>query len=370
MSPDAIVIGAGVVGAAVAAELARAGMRVQILETAFPAGGTTSAAMGHIVVMDDSPAQLALTAYSSRLLHDALSGSSTVDHHRCGTLWIAENEDQLDAAHHKADTLNAGGVRAEVIDDRALHNAEPALRPGLAGAVYVLQDVVVYPPSLCAWLLRIATEHGAEIRPRTEVLRAEPHAVVTGQGRLNADVIVNAAGVRAPDITPGLPIVPRRGHLVVTEPGTPLCRHQLVELGYMQSAHDMSAGSVAFNVQPRPAGQLLIGSSRDLAGHTTTIDRSIVARMLARAIEFLPPLRRMRALRTWAGLRPATADGLPFIGQWERTPGLWIAAGHEGLGITTALGTASLLVDMVRGVAPAIDPLPYSPARAAVSISA
>ena len=85
--------------------------------------------------------------------------------------------------------------------------------------------------------------------------------------------------------------------------------------------------------------------------------------MLARAIDFLPGLGRITAIRTWTGFRPATPDKLPLIGRWPATPGLWIAAGHEGLGITTSLGTAALLADLILGRTPAIDAAPFDPSR-------
>jgi glycine/D-amino acid oxidase-like deaminating enzyme len=83
--------------------------------------------------------------------------------------------------------------------------------------------------------------------------------------------------------------------------------------------------------------------------------------MLRRAGEYFPSLPRLNAIRSWTGFRPATADKLPLIGIWE--PGLWVAAGHEGLGVTTAPGTARLLADLVLGRQPAIDPAPYDPRR-------
>jgi glycine/D-amino acid oxidase-like deaminating enzyme len=108
---------------------------------------------------------------------------------------------------------------------------------------------------------------------------------------------------------------------------------------------------------------VLIGSSRELVGWDARINPAIVQRMLQRALAFMPSLARVAAIRTWTGFRPATPDKLPLIGAWDETPGLWIAAGHEGLGITTALGTASLLADLVLGREPAIDAAPFAPAR-------
>jgi glycine/D-amino acid oxidase-like deaminating enzyme len=176
-------------------------------------------------------------------------------------------------------------------------------------------------------------------------------------------VIVNAAGPRSVQLTPELPIIPRKGHLAITDRAPGFCRHQLVELGYFASAHAMTSDSVAFNVQPRPTGEVLIGSSRELAGWDASINRDVLRRMLDRAAQFMPALSRLPVVRTWTGFRPATPDKLPLIGRWDPTAGLWIATGHEGLGVTTSLGTARLLADLVVGRRPPIDATAFAPTR-------
>jgi glycine/D-amino acid oxidase-like deaminating enzyme len=361
---DAIVIGAGIVGAACAEALVRDGWRVLILEEGFLGGGATGAAMGHLVAMDDSPAQLALTAYSLRLWR-AVRPELPLDAEElsCGTLWIAEHEAQLHALAERRQTYAAAGVRSEIVDPLALAEAEPALRPGLAGALLVPDDSVVYPPAVARWLIGRACAHGAELREQVKVTRVESRTAVTTDGRYDADLVVIANGCQAPALVPELRIVPRKGHLVVTDRYPGFCAHQLVETGYLESAHDMDAASVAFNLQPRSTGQLLVGSSRELSGWDASLNRDIVRAMIARATYFVPALQRIHALRIWTGFRPATADGLPFIGAWPTLDGVWVAAGHEGLGITTALGTAQLLADLLAGRQPAIDVAPYAPDR-------
>ena len=140
-------------------------------------------------------------------------------------------------------------------------------------------------------------------------------------------------------------------------------RHELVELGYLKSAHSLTAESVAFNIQPRKTGQLLIGSSRQFEVEDSAVDNSILTRMLARAIEFLPALAKLSSLRVWTGFRAATPDKLPLIGPAAEHPRLYLATGHEGLGITTSLATAKLLVDQIMNRAPAIPVGPYLLAR-------
>lgn len=362
--PDAVVIGAGIVGASCAEALARAGLKVLILDANFAGSGTTAAGMGHLVVMDDSPAQLALTAYSERLWAALLPElPHNVEHQACGTLWVAEDEEQLDAVRDKQRTYTQGGVAAETLSPTQLAEAEPHLRPGLAGALHVPGDGVIYPPNAARALVQRAMANGAQLREGIRVDAIGSREVLTASERIACDFVVNAAGAQAPQLTAGLPIVPRKGHLVITDRYPGFCRHQLVELGYLASAHTMTTESVAFNVQPRATGQLLIGSSRELVGWNGSVNRAIVRKMLDRALDFMPGLALTSAIRTWTGFRPATPDKLPLIGAWEDTPGLWIAAGHEGLGITTSLGTGQLLADLIVGQRPAIDATPFAPSR-------
>lgn len=362
---DAIIIGAGIVGAACAAALARDGWRVTILDKSFASSGTTSVGMGHLVVMDDSPAQLALTAHSVRLWNE-LAGSMDrrAEYDRCGTLWLAEDESQLEAVRVKQRAYMSAGVHAELLVPNELFDAEPSLRRDLVGALLVPGDSVLYPPGAALHLLGVAASRGAMLREGMEVRALVPNGVVCDGETLHADIVVNAGGTAAAELTPELPIVPRKGHLAITDRYPGFCRHQLVELGYLTSAHVMTNESVAFNVQPRQTGQVLVGSSRELVGLDARINRDILRRMLERARHFMPGLGDLSVIRCWTGFRPATMDKLPLIGRWEPTPGLWIAAGHEGLGITTSLATAQLIADQIAGRATAIPAAPFSPMRA------
>lgn len=319
--------------------------------------------MGHLVVMDDSPEQLALTAYSLRLWREiAPELPVSVELEHTGTLWVAEDAEQLEALGAKRTTYAKVGIEAEILDERSMADAEPNLRSGLAGGLRVPGDCVVYPPTATLALLDRARRHGAVVR-RLRVDAIRSHAVVTATGTLTADVIVNATGARAGTLTPATPIRPRKGHLAITDRYPDFCRHQIVETGYLTSAHALTSDSVAFNVQPRRTGQVLVGSSREFAEWDSTTNRALLARMLARAITFMPALAGLSIIRTWTGFRPSTVDKLPLIGWWTAVPGVLIAAGHEGLGITTATATAAIIADLVAGRTPAIDAAPYSPMR-------
>ncbi|HYK09594.1 MAG TPA: FAD-dependent oxidoreductase [Gemmatimonadales bacterium] len=364
VTTDAIVVGAGIVGAAVAEALAKDGARVTIFDSGAAALGATAVGMGHLVAMDDSPAQLALTSYSLNLWKSLASElPPSAEYDPAGTLWVAEDEMQLEGIEEKVSAYEARGMPLQWLDGKRVVELEPNLRPGLAGGVLAPRDAILYPPGAALALLQRARAQGAQLREHTEVLSIGPNQVTTREGTISAGVIVNAAGTGAARLTPDLPIVPRKGHLVITDRAPGFCRHQIVEMGYLKSAHQMTAESAAFNVQPRATGQVLIGSSRELVGWDASVNHGLVAAMLSRAQRFMPSLSRLPAIRIWTGFRPATPDKLPLIGRWEKTPGLWIAAGHEGLGITASVGTAGLLADLIAGRNPGIDPAPFAPGR-------
>ena len=362
-SPSVIVVGAGVVGAACAEALAAAGCGVTVLEAAFAAAGATGAAMGHLALMGESDAQLALSSCSRRLWAErAAALPAEVEHQRCGTLWVAEEEEEMAQVRAMAAAYAGRGEAVQVLDAAGLREAEPGLREGLAGALLVQDDRVLYGPAATRWLLGEAVRLGAQpVRSGEAVEAVAPGRVRLGGAWLEADHVLVAAGPASPALVPGLPTVPRKGHLVVTERYPGLLRHQVLELGYTRSARELARESVAFNVQPRATGQVLVGSSRELVGWDASVNRPLLARMLRRAVAFMPGLGSLQVLRAWTGFRPATSDKLPLIGAWEER--LWIAAGHEGLGITTALGTAQLVCSLLLGRRPELDPAPFDPRR-------
>lgn len=361
---DALIIGGGIVGAACAYYLAQRGVRPLVLEAEFVGSGATSAGMGHLTVMDDSPAQFALSSHSCRLWSDL--GEQHGEHWEddpCGTLWVAEDDEELPLIAPKAAFYRERGLAVEELDSRQLAEAEPELRPSLGGGLLVPGDRVIYAPKAVRWLMERAIDLGAELRQGTSVQSVEDHTVVCDSGSLEADAIVLAAGAESSRILPSLPLEPRKGHLVITDRYPGFCRHQILELGYLKSAHQMRGQSVAFNVQPRSTDQVLIGSSRELVGWDRSINRNLVTAMVERAVEYMPRLATLSVLRIWTGFRPASRDNLPLIGRWKPIAGLWIAAGHEGLGITTSLATGELLADLVTARQPTLDPSPFDPMR-------
>ena len=362
---EVVIVGAGIVGAACALELSTEGLQVLVIDEGFPGAGSTGAAMGHIVVMDDSEAQFAITRYSQILwddMRDQLPASVEFD--PCGTLWVAADEEEMREVRRKFDYYRERGVNAEILDSQQVHEAEPNLRTPLAGGLRVPGDSVVYPPCAAEFLLQKARTCGARVVQGQPVAAIGKRVARLADGTVfEAGFIVNAAGQSAPRLSPGINIKPRKGHLVITDRYPNFLHHQVVELGYLKSAHSLTADSVAFNVQPRKTGQVLIGSSRQYGAENSAVDELILSRMLHRAFEYMPDLNFLSAIRVWTGFRPATPDKLPLIGPSPQDPSVLVAAGHEGLGITTSLATAKLICAQILGQRPAIPIQPYLPSR-------
>ncbi|MFT4115036.1 NAD(P)/FAD-dependent oxidoreductase [Silvibacterium sp.] len=370
---DVIVVGAGIVGAAIARETARAGLRTAVVEEKVPGSGITAAGMGHLVVMDDSPAQLALSTFSRGLwLQERDKLPASIEFEERGTLWVAADDEEMREVHTKRATYEKAGVASEVLDTKGVAEAEPNLRPGLAGGLRVPQDAVVYPPAAAAHFLSDAQHRGAKLVQGRAVAAGKGEVTLSNGTKVQAERIVLAAGSDI-SLLPQLPIQKRKGHLLITDRYPGFAHHQLVELGYLKSAHKLTDESVAFNIQPRQTGQMLIGSSRQFGKTDPASEPRILRLMLERAIEYMPKLAALSAIRAWTGFRASTEDKLPLIGPAEaitEDASLWLAAGFEGLGITNAPGAARLLVDQLLGHKSMLDVTPFLPARLAGSPAA
>jgi D-hydroxyproline dehydrogenase subunit beta len=360
---DVLILGAGIIGAATAYECSRAGLRVGIVEPGVPGGGTSAAGMGHLVVMDDSPAQLALTRYSRELWRE-LRGSLPrgVEYEECGTLWVAADVEDMAEVHARKEKYDRDGIAAEILDEIALREAEPYLRKGLAGGLRVVNDAVIYPPVAVGFFLAYAQQNGTTIiRGRKAVEVHAGEVLLDDSTRLKAGRIVIATGIDR-SLCPELDLQPRKGHLVITDRYPGVVRHQLVELGYLKSTHSLTIDSVAFNLQPRATGQLLVGSSRQYGNISAGVDHAILRSMLDRAIEYVPTLSSFSIIRVWTGFRSATPDKLPFIGPTGDNTVL-VAMGFEGLGITNAPAAARLVLHHLTGQRIPIDSEPFLPNR-------
>lgn len=376
-SADVVVVGAGVVGAACAFELAGAGLDVCVVERGAIASGTSGACEGNILLSDKPPGpELALAQVSAARWRE-LAGELEDDFELelKGAVVCASSGPGLSALRSLGEAQRAAGVDVRDLEDPwAL---EPALAESVAGAAHYPQDMQIQPMRGTAALLRGARRRGARVLTGTEVLSVERSAgavcgVRTAAGTIAAGAVVNAAGPWAGALAgmagAVLPIEPRRGVILVTEPLPPTVLHKVFAAEYVGDVGSSSAAlQVSAVVEGTPSGTILIGASRERVGFDREVGGDVLHRLAAAAVALFPVLGGVRVMRSYTGFRPFSPDHLPLIGPDPAVPGLFHACGHEGAGIGLAPATGQLIAAAVAGVAPPLDPAPYAPARLAVA---
>ncbi|MDP4507685.1 NAD(P)/FAD-dependent oxidoreductase [Nonomuraea turcica] len=372
---DVIVVGAGVVGAACAYYAARAGLDVTVIDRGPVAGGTTGSGEGNVLVSDKEPGpELELAVLSNRLWR-TLAEHGGFEFEAKGGLVVAETPEirrQLEDLAAKQDVDHA------VVASDALRDYEPHLAQGLAGGVYYPQDAQVQPMLAAATLLKQGADTFGRARLRlrlgvgvTGFIRSGER--VTGVRTTHGDVlggaVINAAGTWGGEVAAWagvrLPVLPRRGFILVTEPlPEPLIRHKVYTAAYVTNVASDSAGlETSAVVEGTVAGTVLIGASRERVGFDRTTSVPVLARLAAQAVALFPVLRGVRVIRSYCGFRPYCPDHLPVIGADPRVPGLYHACGHEGAGIGLAPATGHLLAQVLTGARPDLDLSPFRPDR-------
>lgn len=378
--PDVIVIGAGIVGAACAWYAARAGLDVTVVDRGPVAGGTTGAGEGNVLVSDKEPGpELALAVLSNRLWRSLAELAGDVEYEPKGGLVVAETEETLLRLTELAARQTAEhAVQHTPVPPGDLRDYEPHLTGGLAGAVHYPQDAQVQPMLAAARLLRHAADSYGRgtVGLRTGVTvtgftrsGGRVTGVRTTHGDILGGAVVNAAGTWAGEVAAlagvHLPVMPRRGFVLVTEPpARPLIRHKVYTAAYVTNvASDSAALETSAVVEGTPAGPVLIGASRERVGFDRTTSPAVLSRLASQAVALFPALRELRAIRSYCGFRPYCPDHLPVIGEDPRAPGLWHACGHEGAGIGLAPATGHLLAQALTGERPDLDLRPFRPDR-------
>jgi glycine/D-amino acid oxidase-like deaminating enzyme len=378
VTADVVVVGAGVVGAACALAAARTGLRVAVVDRGPVAGGTTGAGEGNLLVSDKAGPELALALHSRTVwleLTESLVDRHAIELETKGGLVVAATAADLGALRAFSRAQRAAGVEAVDLRADALAEYEPHLAHGLAGGVSYPQDLQVQPMLATAHLLRAARRLGATVHTGVSVTAIAGGQVQTTRGGIAAATVVNAAGTWAGDVARlagvELPIQPRRGFILVTEPLPPLIRHKVYAASYVANVasgeSDLQTSPV---VEGTRAGTVLIGSSRERVGFDRTVSLPVLRRLAAEAVALFPVLAGVRTIRTYRGFRPYSPDHLPVIGPDPRVPGpdagvpgLIHACGHEGAGIGLAPATADLVVAAITGTEPPVDPAPFRPSR-------
>ncbi len=374
-SADVVIVGGGVIGAACCHALAEAGLAATLVESRGLGSGASGACEGNILVSDKRPGPEFDLARRSIELYPALAErlDADVQLERKGSLLAALTDEAEEELRLQHELMRAAGLQVEMLDREAAREAEPVLSPDLSAAALVGDDMQLCPLRLVAALASAATRLGARVIQGCEVERValERDRVVgveTKRGRISSPSVVIAAGVGARRLATGvgldLPLVGRRGQILVSAPSPGLIRRKVYDFGYLATVESRGEGvEVATVLETTRRGNVLIGASREFDSAPGHPDDDVNALLAARALRLAPALADLRILRSYAGMRPTLADGLPAIGPVAGVEGLWLAGGHEGSGIGLAAGTAEMLAALLTGGATPVSPEMFSPGR-------
>ena len=376
-SAEVVVIGAGIIGCAVAELLQREGMDVCVVDQFGPAAGSSAAGEGNLLVSDKLPGvDLELARHSLARWHAlAQEIGEEIEYVPKGGLVVAHDETAFAGLVSLAAAQRAEGARNTVLPANELAAFEPHLSRALAGGVFYEDDAQIQPMLAVSALIRSLRREGGRV-----VVDAEVHgASRSAQGRLSCLVtsrgnvaigraVVNAAGAWAGEVATRLggsvPVRPRRGHVLVSEPTAPLTAYKVYESGYVGSIHDgPGALSVSAVVEDTASGTMLLGSSREFVGFSRTQNPAVRAAIARRCIALFPALSSLRMMRSYVGYRPATPDRLPVLGEDADVPGLYHATGHEGAGVGLAPASADAISALLGERDPGFRLEPFSPAR-------
>ncbi len=323
-----------------------------------------------MVTWEEPEIHLELARYSNRLYEElAQTVPIDIEYRQTGSIALVEMPEKMEGMRQTVERLQAWGLTCQMISDRELRELEPNISPNVAGGAFFHENSQVNPLYTTQALAHAARQRGAAIENFTEVIDFELSpskqavtAVVTNKGRISTGAVVIAAGAwsgflgKLAGLT--VPVSPRKGTLIVTVPASQNIIRTKIMLaaGYMEAVQSNSdvGIAVAANIQQMPNGNLLLGSSRQFVGFDPATDPDVVAMIVQRNLRFFPFLAGISAIRTWAGFRPYTPDLIPIISPVEHLQGMYLACGHEGIGITEGPITGLIISQLITGQKPSI----------------
>jgi glycine/D-amino acid oxidase-like deaminating enzyme len=389
---EVLVIGGGIIGAAIAYYVAKNGHDVTIVEKNEVASGTSSRCDGNILAIDKDPGfDSQMSRVSQQLVEELRQELGNSFEYRClGSILVCENEEEMIAAEKWVTQQKAAGLPFRMLDRQDIRQESAFFAEDLPGGLECKTDSTVNPYLLTYALIEGAKQHGAKLFIKTEVQRIEKDnhdqlfRVQTSSSDITAKMVINAAGVWAPRVNQlvgvDLPIQPRKGHLIIASRNQPLGLRKVMEFGYLMSKFggersvdkETEKYGVALVFEPTESQNFLIGSSREFVGLDTRVDMDVILCMARRAQRFYPRLTDMNFIRTYAGLRPWTPDHLPIVSHIDEVPGFYVAAGHEGDGISLAAVTGKVISQMIEEQEETIiptEPLRYNRFKKSVMLS-
>lgn len=364
---EVAVIGGGIVGSAVAYYIAESGLDCMLIEKDDVASGTSSKCDGNVTIVDKDPGfDSHMSLVSQELLED-LHGKLELpfEYRAHGSILVCDNDDEMQAATEWVKTQNEAGLKFNVLDEKDIRNESPYFAEDIPGGLECETDSLINPYLFCYSLMdKAKRDFNLQIKTQAEVTNITKEAsgtflIETKNGEVRAEKVVNAAGVWAPFIGKMLdvdiPIIPRKGHIIVGAREKPVMFRNMMEFGYLMNkfgreriADEITAKhGVATVMEPTESQNFLLGSSRQYVGYDSSIDIQVVNTIARRALRFFPKMDDFKIIRSYTGFRPFTEDHLPIVSAVEEVPGFYIAAGHEGDGISLATGTGKLMEEII-----------------------
>lgn len=342
-SPDVLIVGGGVIGCTLARELALAGLGVLLLERGRVGMGASTAAAGMLVPVPppDAPPQLALLCrqaadgYEAWLARLRAEGADDVGYRRVGWLEVALDERQAEGLRRRNASPTGG---AQWLSADELRREEPGLGPQAAGALFHPDDAQVTPALLLRQLARLAVRAGVEVHEEEAVRELTRHGdtvtgVHTDRASYHPGLVVLTAGAWTGSLArlagSPLAVLPVKGQLLRADCYEPPVRRAVSAEGTL--------------LVPRPDGSLLLGVTEEEAGFDTRVRLAGLRQVLARCAALVPAVDGLPLADAWAGLRPATPDGLPSLGPLPPWHNLWVSTGHFRKGVLLAPLSAQLL---------------------------
>lgn len=361
-----LVVGGGIVGAACAYQLARRGVTVELLDRGDPPSGASARSDGGLLVANKRPGDVTLVREALTAWQRLAPVLDDVEYEQNQLLMVAQDEAQERSLRERAAALRGAGVEVSELTGAECREREPGLSPAIRFGMAVPENRALQPMLATVALLGMARAAGAVVRSHTEVEAVEPGRVWTSTGIVEADEVLVAAGAWTGALLSRcgfrLPIEPRRGHVLVVERrASAYVRCGAMGSAYADVAHSTDPGlHVVPLATSTRSGTVLVGATRERVGFDERPNAGAVSRMCAAASELYPGLTSCRVIRSWVGFRPWSADGYPFAGRLA--PGLLVAAGHEGEGITYGPLTGELMASHLLDAATV--PAPWAASRA------
>ena len=365
--PEIIVIGGGVIGSSITYYLSKMGKKVLMIEKKDYCSGSAGASDGVVGYHTKKPGLQMELAIRSIAMFEELSKELGMDieyRKDCGGMQPAETKLEWEILSEIVKEQRQSGVDIRMISIEEACKIEPQLNPDLYGALYSPTSGKVNPIRLTFAYVQAAKRLGAQVLSNTEVTdvlvkMGRVMGVETSKGTYYADQVIDAAGSWAAEIAAmagvDLPIRPRKGQLFITEPLGPFmdvtlqCARYNVIKFKPEAVGDKAVlrMGASLSIEQTENGGLVIGSTREFVGYDRENTLEAMEVTMRRAMRFFPALKDVNIIRAFAGLRPFTPDGIPVIGEVEKLPGFFVAAGHEGDGIALAPITGKLMAELL-----------------------